>query len=362
MHSTFLNLLATATLAVFTCSFGPQAVGALSIEHGSDILSRGSSHHGMAKRRRMQRRASCRARPASSTTAVSSSSSVAAPASSSAVAAVAVAASTSGSSGSNSGSTYTTSVTTSGAVYSGGGGKACLAWPNGDTGKLAAWKTSHTSCLYTWSSWPLPAASALGFEVLPQLWGDKDTYDFSQNIGSYTTPTWILGFNEPNESGQSSMTTDHAVQLWWQYMEPQRANGHKLVSPAVSSSPAGFEWMKDFFAKCAGCHIDMVATHYYDVSVQGFIDYQTKYHNQFNLPILVTEFACQNFNGGAQCSDDEISNFNTKTTQWMDSTDWILKYMAFGAMHDMFNVNYAARLMADDGTPNALGLKYINGA
>ena len=37
----------------------------------------------------------------------------------------------------------------------------------------------------------------------------------------------------------------------------------------------------------------MVATHYYDVTVQGFIDYQTKYHDQFHLPILVTEFACQ---------------------------------------------------------------------
>ncbi len=50
--------------------------------------------------------------------------------------------------------------------------------------------------LYTWSSWPVAGASAAGFNVIPQLWGDKDIYDFTQNIGKYNTPTWILGFNE----------------------------------------------------------------------------------------------------------------------------------------------------------------------
>lgn len=129
--------------------------------------------------------------------------------------------------------------------------------------------------MYTWSSYPVPAASAAGFNVIPQLWGDRDIDDFVKNIGQYTTPTWILGMNEsvffchrygvyltglvcrPNESGQSNMTPDHAVELWWKYMEPQRANGHKLISPAVSGSPAGFEWMKEFFAKCDGCHVGL---------------------------------------------------------------------------------------------------------
>lgn len=61
----------------------------------------------------------------------------------------------------------------------------------------------------------------------------------------------------------------------------------------------------------------------------------------------------------------------------MDSTDWILKYMYFGAhlaipnvisdsnhagtMHDLFNVNYDNLMMASDGSPNALGWRYING-
>ncbi|KAF8916849.1 hypothetical protein CPB85DRAFT_1215960 [Mucidula mucida] len=215
--------------------------------------------------------------------------------------------------------------------------------------------------LYTWSSWPVAGASAAGFNVIPQLWGDKDIYDFTQNIGKYNTPTWILGFNEPNEPGQSNMSPDHAVELWWKYMEPQRANGHKLVSPAVSGSPEGFEWMKSFFSKCSGCHIDMVATHWYDVKAADFIAYQQKYHDQFGLPIIVTEFACQNFNGGAQCSSGDIWDFMGQVTSWMDNTDWILNYCYFGAMHDMFNVNYDNQLMGSDGGPNALGYRFING-
>ncbi|KAF8919269.1 hypothetical protein CPB85DRAFT_1278314 [Mucidula mucida] len=215
--------------------------------------------------------------------------------------------------------------------------------------------------MYTWSSYPVPAASAAGFNVIPQLWGDRDIDDFVKNIGQYTTPTWILGMNEPNESGQSNMTPDHAVELWWKYMEPQRANGHKLISPAVSGSPEGFEWMKEFFAKCDGCHIDMVATHWYDVKSADFITYQEQYHDQFGLPIIVTEFACQNFNGGAQCSSGDIWDFMTTVTSWMDGTDWIANYCYFGAMHDMFNVNYDNQLMASDGTPNALGWRFLNG-
>ncbi|KAK0191268.1 glycosyl hydrolase catalytic core-domain-containing protein [Armillaria mellea] len=357
----FLNLLAAATLAVIALSYSPAPVVALSPDSHGQIFARRGVHHGMRREPASHKKRSnskrCKVRESSSLVSSSTVSSYTPVSTSSTTPYVAPA--TSSTSSSSVAATTPASSSSNSGVWT--GPKGGLAWPNGDTGKLTNWKTNHMSYLYTWGSDPLPAASNAGFQVLPQLWGDKDTATFAQNIGSYTTPTYVLAFNEPNESGQSNMTPDHAVQLWWQYIEPQKANGHKLVAPAVSSSPVGFTWTQEFFAKCVGCTIDAIATHYYDVSASDFIAYQNKFHDTFQLPILVTEYACQNFNNGPQCSSDQIWSFMTDTTAWMDSTDWIISYMWFGAMLDMYNVNYECQLMGSDGLPNTLGYRFING-
>ncbi len=86
----------------------------------------------------------------------------------------------------------------------------------------------------------------------PPLTFSLSTSGSSSRIDLFLVPDLSA---RPNESGQSNMSPDHAVQLWWQYIEPQKANGHKLVAPAVSSSPAGFTWTQEFFAKCVGCTV-----------------------------------------------------------------------------------------------------------
>ncbi|EEB96869.1 hypothetical protein MPER_03917, partial [Moniliophthora perniciosa FA553] len=106
---------------------------------------------------------------------------------------------------------------------------------------------------------------------------------------------------------------------------------------------------------------DALALHYYDVSADHFIDYLTDFHSTFNLPIWVTEFACQNFNGGAQCSFQQIEDFMSKAVGFMESTDWVHQYCWFGAMHDMQNVNNLNQLMSGDGGPTDLGFQYLSG-
>jgi hypothetical protein len=45
---------------------------------------------------------------------------------------------------------------------------------------------------------------------------------------------------------------------------------------------------------------------------------------------MVTEFADQNFNGGPQASASEVETFLEQATQWMEETEWIVKYFWFG--------------------------------
>jgi len=85
----------------------------------------------------------------------------------------------------------------------------------------------------------------------------------------------------------------------------------------------------------------------------------TDFHNTFGKPIWATEFACQNFNGGPQCTRDQVFAFADEVTAFMDSTDWVEAYFPFRVMHDMQGVNQDNQLMAGDGSPTDLAKVYL---
>jgi len=192
------------------------------------------------------------------------------------------------------------------------------------------------------------------------LWGESQIGDFTRLVKKGYA-NMVLGFNEPNESGQSAMSYQRGVTLWKQYIEPLRYQGYLLISPATSSDPKGMDWVKSFVKHCdGGCTFDGVATHWYDVKPEDFIAYQKKWYSQFNKPIYPTEFACQNFGKGPQCSESEVKNFMTTVVNFMEETDWIPMYFAFGVSTDMRGVNPLDQLMNSNGQPTALGKMYIN--
>lgn len=235
-----------------------------------------------------------------------------------------------------------------------------MAWPNGDGDDIASYKTDKVTWLYTWGP-DVSFAAQYGYKTAAMLWGYDQVDQFQSTVvAGYADAA--MGVNEPNQSGQANMSPEQAAQLWMQYIQPLKDEGYLLVTPATSSDPDGLPWMQQFMGNCTGCSYDYVAVHYYDVTAQGFIDYLNLWHNTFNLPIWVTEFACENYNGGAQCSQDEVNDFYTTTINFMESTDWVDQYFPFGAMHDMQGVNSLDQLMSDSGEPTTLGYQIINGS
>jgi len=220
---------------------------------------------------------------------------------------------------------------------------------------LKSWKTG---LIYTWSAWVPDAARDLGIEGAPMLWGDKSIEEFARIV----VPGYArvaLGFNEPNEPSQANMDPWHAANVWRQFMEPLKYNGYKLVSPACTNGPNGQTWMNNFMGACGGCQFDAVSTHYYGTSAQGLIDHINTIHDAFGRNIWLTEFACQNFAGGAQCTRDEIFSFMGAVTAFMDGQGWVEQYFAFGMLYDMFNVNWENQLLGPNGYPTDLGRLYL---
>jgi hypothetical protein len=239
------------------------------------------------------------------------------------------------------------------------GGKMCLPWPNGDDPNLKKFKTDKVGVLYTWNPRLPSQAKKLGFKAVPMLWGANQVADFERLVKPGYADT-ILGFNEPNLDSQSGLNPAEAAKLWKDHIQTKKKYGYRLISPATTSAPSGIDWLQDMLDECKGaCTFDAIAVHWYGTSADEFIAYVEKHHKKFNKPIWVTEFACQDFNRGAQCTKDQIFNFASKVTRFMDNTDYVEVYCPFGVQHDMVNVNPLNQLMKPNGDPTDLAWSYM---
>ncbi|KAJ7091122.1 glycosyl hydrolase catalytic core-domain-containing protein [Mycena epipterygia] len=249
----------------------------------------------------------------------------------------------------------TLSVTNSSKAGIAGGGDA-------STDMTQFTTTGKVSWYYTWGL----SSVDTELEFVPMLWGQKEVAqwsDTSDGINATITqrkPTAVLGMNEPQETGQSNLTPQQGADMWKTYIEPLHAQGLRLGSPAPSSAPSGKTWIQDFLTACdGGCTVDFIALHYYDVNATAFAEYLTDFHNTFQRPIWVTEWACQNFNNGPQCSAADVAEFLNQTQAFMDAQDWVERYAWYGVLRDLGGVNTDDAMMNSNGKITDLGEQYI---
>ncbi|KAI0650065.1 hypothetical protein C8Q79DRAFT_1108573 [Trametes meyenii] len=193
---------------------------------------------------------------------------------------------------------------------------------NGDKAGLAWANSNYNDVLHL-----EPGAYTTSIEFVPMLWGPQQAPDWDNNINRTIQQqhvTHLLGFNELDIAGQSNLTPAEAATLWKAHMEPLKGLGVRLGSPAISG----------------GCTVDFVALHWYNINSTQFIEYLQDYHDTFQKPLWVTEWACHNFNdANEQCSLQDIVNLMNVTQQFMDNTDWVERYAWFGAMVNLQGVN-----------------------
>lgn len=252
----------------------------------------------------------------------------------------------------SSGSQAISSSTNLGSFFS-SGSKLGAAYPDGNGPALDS--LQGIKMMYTWNADNAPSdASSKGIQFLPQLWGDKSKDSF-MSISKTSNAPLYLGFNEPNEPGQSDMTVSHGIELWKEAMTPVKQAGKKVASPATSSNPNGLTWVKNFRDQCGDdCDWDFTAVHWYDTTFEKFKDYMTLWHTTFNKPVIVTEFAAQNFNGGAQPSSSDVWAFYTQAIPWLNEQDFVVGYFPYGFMQSI-NINQNDKLMNSDGSLTSLG-------
>ncbi|HEX3388985.1 MAG TPA: sigma-70 family RNA polymerase sigma factor [Streptosporangiaceae bacterium] len=204
------------------------------------------------------------------------------------------------------------------------------------TGAGQALAQSGASWYYTWSASPaVGVSSAGGPRFVPLIWGaanvNAGTLSEVRGEGPY-----LLGFNEPDMSGQANMSPARALSLWPQLM----ATGLRLGSPAVASggaTPGG--WLDQFMsgAQARGYRVNFITLHWYGSdfatgpAVSQLESYLQAVHARYHKPIWLTEFALANFGGSPQTpSRPRQAAFLTAATAMLQRLSYVQRYAWFG--------------------------------
>lgn len=150
---------------------------------------------------------------------------------------------------------------------------------------------SVTPALLTKSGWfynwgPTTSEGVTDVEFVPMKYSARTETEASwKTILDLNNSNHLLGFNEPQSTGQANMTTDEQLRFWPKMME----SGMRLGSPA----PTDFDLFYKFMEECdkRNYRVDFVSLHDYGTgTAESFYNFCKKVYDRTKRPIWVTEF------------------------------------------------------------------------
>ncbi|MDP8998614.1 MAG: glycoside hydrolase family protein [Myxococcota bacterium] len=159
---------------------------------------------------------------------------------------------------------------------------------------------------YNWTSSPGSCASP---PFVPMIWGHAGNEQSAAGIKSAITNIvgagrkTVLGFNEPDNTGQSNISVASAIALWPSFDNP----AVRIGSPATQGNTAGLGWIQNFMSQVNAdttgtLRVDFIATHWYGwnsgscdasaVNLEAWLKQIEAIPG--NRPIWLTEWGCLN--------------------------------------------------------------------
>lgn len=165
----------------------------------------------------------------------------------------------------------------------------------------------------------------------PMVWCSGTLND---PIPAYVVRPYILfGFNEVDSSSQCGITPQVAAERYAILMN-NNPYPNQLTSPSCASGD--LTWFLDFFAECARlyptepmCRVTIMNVHRYVCTVQSLMSHLNKIHDAFNLPIVLTEFACNLPTTNSSVTSQ--MKYMQQAVNILESTEFVLKYYWFTA-------------------------------
>lgn len=248
--------------------------------------------------------------------------------------------------------------------------KQGLAWPNANGMDINNFFIGKVDWYYSWGATPGWDNAPTDHLFCPMLWGSSgsgaNVDKWKKNVlndqdGKYNKYKCMMGPNEVNQKGQSDMSVSSACSLMRENMSPLVKKGWYFIGPSTTSAPDGLTWYKKFMSECKDVfdEFDAVSLHYYDTSIPKFKNYVENWHKVTGKDIWITEFACTNFGGGAQCTKSDAENMLTTMSKWFDEQDYVKGYAPFGTLQNLQGVSEVNRL-SQGSNPTSLFRTFAN--
>jgi hypothetical protein len=196
---------------------------------------------------------------------------------------------------------------------------------------------------YNWSETPessvLNSYLGLGIDFVPMAWnGNFNQQKLRDFLLTHPDVKYILGFNEPNFTGQANMTPSQAAASWPDIEAIADEFGLKIVGPAVNYcgncvSEGGttyndpFRYLDDFFSSCSNCRVDYIAIHSY-MNTIGALSWYVGQFKRFGKPLWVTEFAGWESNNNINSAANQES-FLIGAVDFLENDTSVFRYSWF---------------------------------
>lgn len=232
---------------------------------------------------------------------------------------------------------------------------------------------SNASWYYRW--WEVPTAAldetVAEFVPLIKFVNSNNLQNKLNVVANLPNSDTLLFLNEPERSTQSNVTVADALSYWPTVQ--QTLPNHKLVSPGVGDDQHGQPWLAEFMEEVElrnananpndDLRVDSIAFHWYGASspngvaaANSFLNRVDWYHNEYNRPVWITEFAMHDWeqNDPTEAMIQANADFLEIVLPALDSLSYVEKYSYYNWFDD-------ARVFdeTNDRMPTVIGDQYV---
>jgi hypothetical protein len=175
------------------------------------------------------------------------------------------------------------------------------------------------------------ASEPASFDFAPMVWGPywepvSDLQSRDPGWLASPKPSYLLTFNEPDNSSQADMSTNTAISMW----PSLEALNVPLVGPATQNTEDA--WENGFYELIANNNyrVDYAAAHeYVPPNAASLISDLNSVYTAYGRPVWLTEFSPVDWSDCQCWSEDDDYNFLAEFMWQAESLEWIKRYAIF---------------------------------
>ena len=163
----------------------------------------------------------------------------------------------------------------------------------------------------------------------PMQWGSFSWGSLPRRFAGWKRrgqQTFLMGFNEPDNSTQSNIPVARAVELWPRLEEANQP----LVSPGFTHGTGS--WAVNFMrqADAVGLRQEYVSVHMYtSPNADSWMGYLWGIHTRYGRPVWLTEFSNVDWSGNGTWTHEDNYTFLSELLYRMEGARWLKRYAIF---------------------------------